>query len=379
MKAAAQLDALTGIRIVAAAGVFLSHLPLVASIPSGLTTFMAAGYNGVTLFFILSGFVLTWSWGTRILPIRGRTLWAFFVARFARIYPVYLFTLFALVFPYFLTGGGDRRLMIIHALTLQPWLSDIMRALAFNAPAWSIGVEVFLYACFPLVILLFAKIQRSKRALLSIGALVVLAAFALAWWFVITGRADLPWSDPQSDHRWLYRTPVTRLGDFTLGVIAALLVKNFTAPRWLATSAQALGVVSIVLLMINPAVFLSAWSWDAAYMLPFTLLIWGLAAGPHTFLARALGTRPMVVMGQASFAFYLIHVWMLAVWPNTAVNFDMWVTVVTTQFIMIMFAAIGIHFGLEEPARKWLIRVLVPKKRPQPAKPNEPEELALAS
>ena len=374
MKPAEQLNALTGIRILAAAAVFLSHLGPLATMPEGIRTFMAAGYNGVTLFFILSGFVLTWSWGSRILPIRGSSLWAFFVARFARIYPVYLFALLIVILPYLTSGTGDRQLMVLHALTLQPWSSHVNRTMSFNGPAWSIGVEVFLYACFPFLILALAKLRHSKRSLLTVAAVAILVTFGLAWWFQVTGRADLPWTDAQSAHRWLYRTPLTRLGDFTLGVIAALLVRGFKAPRWMPPAAQLVGAGSMVLLMFNPDMLMSVWSWDAAYMLPAALLIWGLAAGPWTHPARLLGTKPMVIMGQASFAFYLLHWLMLVAWPNLAFNDGAWVGVVITQFAVIMFLAIGVHFYLEEPARKWLIRVLVPKK---PARSVEPEPLVL--
>lgn len=377
MKPAGQLNALTGIRILAAAAVFLSHLGPLATVPEGIRTFMAAGYNGVTLFFILSGFVLTWSWGSRILPVRGSSLWAFFVARFARIYPVYLFALLVAILPYLTSGSGDRQLMLLHTLTLQPWSSHVDRAFTFNGPAWSIGVEVFLYACFPLVIFILAKLRHSKRALLAVATVAILAMFALAWWFQLTGRADLSAADPQSAHRWLYRTPLTRLGDFTLGVIAALLVQGFKAPRWLPPAAQLVGAASIVLLMCNPDMLMSVWSWDAAYMLPAVLLIWGLAAGPWTHPARLLGTKPMVIMGQASFAFYLLHALILGAWTNAAFSDGAWWGVAITQFAVTMFLAIGLHFYLEEPVRKWLIRVLVPKKPAKPVEAIEPETLVL--
>ena len=52
--AAPRIDALTGVRIVAAVGVFANHIVTPAFVPAPIRTVMAAGYNGVTLFFILS-------------------------------------------------------------------------------------------------------------------------------------------------------------------------------------------------------------------------------------------------------------------------------------------------------------------------------------
>jgi peptidoglycan/LPS O-acetylase OafA/YrhL len=93
----------------------------------------------------------------------------------------------------------------------------------------------------------------------------------------------------------LYRMPATRLGDFAIGIIAALLVRDYMAPVWLSRSAQTIGAGSILALMYSPQLISTAWSWDAAYILPAALLLWGLAAGPQTFLARAFATKPMVI------------------------------------------------------------------------------------
>jgi hypothetical protein len=55
------------------------------------------------------------------------------------------------------------------------------------------------------------------------ATITTLAMTALAAWFVLSGRGSLPWSSVESAHRWLYVTPLTRLGDFTLGILAACL------------------------------------------------------------------------------------------------------------------------------------------------------------
>jgi peptidoglycan/LPS O-acetylase OafA/YrhL len=375
MKSTGPMNALTGIRILAAGAVFLSHLAPPEVFPETLRTFMASGYNGVTLFFVLSGFLLTWNYVDRILPIRAGSLWTFVVARFARIYPVYIFALLVVILPWMLSGIVDP-LMFTHALTLQSWSTHVERAFSYNGPAWSIGVEVFLYACFPLIIFFLAKIRHSKRTLLAVGIVVLVAAFALALWFTLTGRAALPFSDPGSAHRWLYRMPVTRLGDFALGAIAAMLAMNFKAPRWMPLTAQVVGAVSMVILMCNKGLFHSAWSWDSAYMLPGVLLLWGLATGPTTVPSRLLGAKPMVLLGQASFAFYLLHGPLLAVWPVLPAPPAGWVAHAVIHFALIMFMAIGVHLCLEKPAQRWLVRVLDPKGR---AKVVKPEALVLTS
>lgn len=361
-----RLDALTGVRILAAAGVFLSHVPAPAFLPEVARTFMASGYNGVTLFFVLSGFVLAWSYTDRLLPLRADKLWFFFVARFARVYPMYLFALTIVVLPLLMSGAASP-LMLLHAAALQPWAADLGDVYIYNAPGWSIGVEFFLYACFPFLIVGFAKLRNNTTALLVAGVAIVLALFALTWWFVATGRGALPYDHAESAHRWLYRTPATRLGDFSVGIIAALLIRNAKAPLWLARTAQIVGAGGIVTLMCSPQLLGTAWSWDAAYMLPAVLLLWGLAAGPMTILGRGLATRPMILFGEASFAFYLLHQPLIGVLGLTPGGGWSWIVATSIEFFLILLVAVGAHVVIERPAQKWIRRVL---GRPAPTRPT---------
>ena len=72
------------------------------------------------------------------------------------------------------------------------------------------------------------------------AAAVAVAMFALAAVFVVTGHGNLSFADPGSAHRWLYRTPLTRLGDFALGILAARLfvVSPRRKPRLRAASGR---------------------------------------------------------------------------------------------------------------------------------------------
>lgn len=377
-SAGGRIESLTGLRILAAGGVFLSHLAPPSELPDTVKTFMASGYNGVTLFFVLSGFVLAWNYTERFVPFTWRELWAFGVARLGRIYPLYLFALAIFIAPQIASGRIDQ-LALIHALALQPWSSHVERAYAFNAPGWSIGVEFFLYACFPLLILALARVRRSTVLLLVIGATAIVAIFLITWWFVSTGRADLLSSDAQSAHRWLYRNPALRLGDFVVGIVAALIVQNTTAPAWLARCAQLVGVVSVVWMMASASLLATAWSWDAAYIVPFALLLWGLAAGPQTRFSRLLGSPKMVVAGEASFAFYLLHWPLLGVVELPAESWFGWLVAAAVLFSVILLTALGAHRVIERPAQRWVCRVLGPKTRSASSGPEAVEALGAAS
>lgn len=360
-RAPARIDALTGLRIIAATAVFCSHVGAPTFAPGRLQTLMAAGYNGVTLFFVLSGFVLAWNYTDRLARPTGRALWSFAVARLARIYPLYLFALVFAAAPILVSVIPSD--FGLHVLALQTWHPSMLVANSYNGPGWSIGVEFFLYACFPLVVLAFRPVMDRRAALLAIGAVAVVVAGGLAWWFVATGRAaTIPMTDGGSAHRWLYRSPLTRLGDFVLGITAAWLIRTGGPSPRLGAAAQILGTGSIVVLMSDPRLLWSTWSWDVAYMVPVFLLLWGLAAAPRTWFARVLGSRPMVAAGEASFAFYLLHVPLLGLLhiegPDTWAS---WAFTTGLLYVMILLVAVGAHVAIERPAQRFIRRVLDPR------------------
>lgn len=70
--------------------VYFSHIGTPESLPTVFRTFSASGYIGVPLFFVLSGFVLSWNYFDRLRRPTGAGLARYFIARFGRIYPLYV-------------------------------------------------------------------------------------------------------------------------------------------------------------------------------------------------------------------------------------------------------------------------------------------------
>ncbi len=353
-----RLPALTGLRIFAAVAVYFSHVGPPVGSPKVLSTFMLSGYCGVTIFFVLSGFVLSYNYFDALRHPKAGKIWEYLVARFARVYPLYLLVLFFLVVRIHGEGASIEGWWR-HALAIQAWDPNGVQTFSFNQPAWSVSVEFFLYACLPFLIPIVARLRR-PRYLLTLAALVVLALAGLAAWFVATGKGDLPYFVPSSAHRWLYRTPLTRLGDFILGIVAAQLfvtVGHRPRVRQIGRALTPLSIVAIVALMAWPALYYTAWSWDVAYAVPAVCLMFGLAVAPRTIPARLLALPAIVLLGEASYAFYLIHFnaigyfgaggWGTAVSPTR---------VVLEALILgaILAFAVGLHVTVELPARKFL-------------------------
>ncbi|NKY08967.1 acyltransferase family protein [Cellulomonas hominis] len=356
-----RIDSLTGLRMLAALAVFGSHISAPPDVPPDVQHLFTSGYNGVTLFFILSGFVLTWNYMDRLGDhMSARELWSFTVARFARVYPMYAVALLLAVAPLLLDGDSLPHIWS-HVFAVQAWNTDIGVVQAYNGPAWSVGVEFFLYACFPLLVVAARPLRRRPGAVVAVAAAVMATYWLLASWFQASGRASLEWGDPGSDYRWLYREPVTRLGDFVLGMCAALLVKSAprSTPAWWGATAQVVSIGAVIVLMASDYVLGTVWSWDFAYMIPAVVLILGLSLNRRTLLARALSTKTMVLLGEASFAFYLLHHIMLNWFGGEApATLGGWAGQNALHLFVIASTAVGAHYIVEQPARAGIRRLL---------------------
>ena len=175
------IKALTGLRIVAAVWVVLFHFrPLLRDAVPGfldaLTPVLNCGAQGVDLFFILSGFVLTWnyldrmggSWSTRATL---HFLWL----RLARVWPVYLVTLhLAALWVIFTLHVGHIPSQDIYRFTaisyvrqvlmVQLWFQPFFDDSSWDGPAWSISAEWLAYLLFGLVVLVIFRMARATRA-----------------------------------------------------------------------------------------------------------------------------------------------------------------------------------------------------------------------
>lgn len=350
-KSRGNIPALTGMRFVAALMVFVSHYPI-PGLGGAFKRVTDSGYIGVTFFFILSGFVIGYNYLDAFEKhTRSHTI-SYVVARFARVYPLYLF---CILFVWLSTGA--KASIPVYAFALQAWSPDVYTAFGLDGPAWSISVEAFLYLSFPVLVVLFRALGAlgNPSRLLTVGIAVVLAIIGLALYFALTGRGALSPADPASAHRWLYRTPLTRVFDFALGVLAAAWYSRFSAHvsdqgrRGWTLSVYAAIVLIAGMAALKP-LFFSAFSWDAAYAVPFIVVIVGTAMRQESGLAKALSTPAMILLGEASFAFYLIHL-VLGGMYSQAPEGMMKLAFYMAFLVFVTAVSLGLHVGIEKPCR----------------------------
>src|ERR1700742_2683923 len=176
-----EIKALTGLRIVAAVWVVLFHFrPLLHDAIPGfldaLKPVLTCGAQGVDLFFILSGFVLTWnyldrmggSWSTRATL---HFLWL----RLARVWPVYLVTLhlaalwviFTLHVGHVPSPDAGQLTAISYVrqiLLVQLWFVPFFDNSSWDGPAWSISAEWLAYVLFSVLVLVILRMKQATRA-----------------------------------------------------------------------------------------------------------------------------------------------------------------------------------------------------------------------
>ena len=359
----AYYPALTGLRAVAAFAVFgFHHRHLQGLGTSALGSALRLGLGelhiGVSIFFTLSGFLITKRYaGRRFNEAEWRR---YLLHRAARIWPVYLLltlATFAASYPSEARAHPGRWLAELGAsLTLLKGLAEHWYLTGIGQ-AWSLAVEEGFYLLAPLVFWLGWRYRPGRAWPLLAAALLGLG---LATYALLPALG--------SPLFVLKATIFGRLPEFLVGAAFA-----WFAPRrgrgW-ATVGGAAGMALALGLLIEvqrlthdisinsyPGVLLNNW------LLPVATgwLLHGLATEP-TALAGLLGTPLWQWLGRASYCFYLLHVGLL---PNALKPvLGAWLpagAAVAASFGLLVLASLALHRWVEQPAHRWLLARLAPK------------------
>ena len=303
-----QLNALTGLRFFAALAVFNFHYLLPALWPVRFPTFavsmIGSGNSGVSLFFMLSGFVLAYAnsdWHGSRAEIRG-----FWSNRIARIYPTYLLAM-AWFTPFFLLHRFASEPPVV-AITksvgsflpalflVQSWFYPRL-APAWNGPAWTLSVEAAFYLLFPFIAPRLRQMSQSHKLLLCLGCWSLTA---------VISRIDplLIASTPIRDEFFTYN-PLCHLPTFVSGVALGYHYAQRPGSSGAAGSLALLGLLATVAIATVAKGLPFLFAFEAAFLPAFGMLLYGLALGGWP--ARVLSVRPLVALGEASYALYLLQ------------------------------------------------------------------------
>jgi peptidoglycan/LPS O-acetylase OafA/YrhL len=377
-----QLKALTSIRFLFALLVVLFHglepRPEALDVfPGLLKTVISHGYVGVSFFFVLSGFILSYSYAGRISKPGEAT--AFWWARAARILPAYYLAFFVYL-PFAIVAvavSEAPRLAALNALTIASFQLTLTHAwapgaaLAWNSPAWSLSVEACFYALFPMVLPRLEKAPSRALALLAVAAYALSQLAALMIWQIGPSNAaraladamHFPAEDPAGYHLFYMYFPVFRIPEFLFGaVVGVLFVRRRPMTQLGRRICLALGCVGFIAGFSFFDGRVPAPLFSNGVLAPFLVMVLiGLAHSPSRIWSHPLFVR----LGDASYSLYLLHMpvflWVRALDRKSLQMQD-------HSFAVFFIASLVIAIGaslfslayIEQPSRQFIRRRFAP-------------------
>jgi len=350
-----RLDSLTGIRFLAAFFVFMFHMSLVVFDPfsSGPLrrvfgdTFASGGWVGVSLFFVLSGFVLTW---TAKPQVPTRPFWR---KRLLKIFPTHAATW---VITMVAVPGTGALVAVTNLSLLHTWVPVHSFFMSVNSPSWSLCSELLFYLLFPFLLPLVRKIPRGHLVTAVLAMLAVTVAVQLLAQ-LLPARPLAPEGYPISVLRyWLvYYFPLSRLPEFVVGMLVCRLVRETRLLRVNVGLAALLVVGGYVLDSFVPFEL----SLVTVELLPIAILVGALASADTARLSRILRTRLFQWLGNVSFGFYMSQAPVIIYLRLTVMKGKLYSTPEAIGVVVMLFAvtlALGalMHHGVENPSmRRW--------------------------
>jgi peptidoglycan/LPS O-acetylase OafA/YrhL len=354
MQQTGQISSLTALRFFAAALVVVFHFARPNNVM--LETFIGHGAYGVTIFFVLSGFILAYSYslGPGILRANLRAFW---VARLARLYPVYLLGIL-LFAPILLRATNvpawQRAVAGLLSLTVaQAWFHLLGTSWGmWNPPGWSLSAEAFFYLLFPLFCLPLSRLPVRRLMLVACAC----------WVLSVLGMFTHALADGGGDDFWAF-VPLIRLPDFVLGLATGLAWKQrrtraFDGVAPVAGVAATAAMFTAMWLPVD-----AAWFFSGALAPLAALLICSLACN-RGLLARCMSWPPLVTLGCASYALYILHwpMWLIGkhFFGQSRLASQQPNVYFIVYFVVTTVAAYLCYRFFEEPMNRLLRRKLMP-------------------
>ncbi|SFP74850.1 Peptidoglycan/LPS O-acetylase OafA/YrhL, contains acyltransferase and SGNH-hydrolase domains [Hymenobacter arizonensis] len=353
--------ALTGLRAIAAYLIFFLHFrPALDA--EWVQAIFSHFYVGVSMFFVLSGFVIATRYQGNVRLSRS-WWWAYFWRRVARIYPAYLLlngmVLAQLYWPIPAGKGLNTVMLVFLSQSLLRGFSSTLKYVGLPQ-GWSLTVEECFYFSAPL---LLAWQRWGRRGLVGFTASVLGIGLLLTYWCI--GRPALHGFFGSYYHLfnytffgrvfefvigvglarwWVARAATTAAGQWPWRTLAGLMLMSLTVGilAWLQPPMNFYdGLLQPGAIALNNLIFPAG----------VALLLAGLLA-EISWLRTILASRLMQFLGRSSYFFYLVHISTLSLWwakafgPATNSGWRFLATVA--------IAAVGYQF-IEEPLRRWVL------------------------
>ena len=360
----ATIHALTGIRAIAATWVMIAHFgpQLYGLLPATrhVSWWIDNGYLGVEVFFVLSGFIISYNYADRLRSGASRYR-DFLVNRFARLYPVHLVMILVVGALVVAAAVGHVRLNSAANYTPLSFVGNLLMlqaapgVLAWDPPAWSISAEALAYLTFPLTALLLSRLIRPRIAVLA----------ALAW--LVTGTAAMMAMRLATTETTAPAMALLRIS--TEFVAGAMLWKAWDSAgepqglRWDVLAGSAFAVTSVALALLPRQEALPL------VLTPVIAIFVIACAGANGPIGWLLSTRLMIFGGKISYSLYMVHYVVFAMagkvlrWEHfAAAGLPVRLSVMAFYYLVCVAAAVACYKLVEEPGRRAIQRVAARRK-----------------
>lgn len=351
-----EIRALTGLRFLIAFWVFVFHIHIRWPIFDNfiLASIANQGAIGRTFFFILSGFILSYTYNTEL------NLTNYFRSRVARIYPIYIFvaliTLPWLMLQSFigehLTILEVALLLTLGVLLLQAWIPPSLSHWN-NGGSWSISVEAFFYLCFPGLKKLIAKSNRRSSFILLYSSYFMILIISFSVYLYENEGMSLA-----------YSMPIFRIFEFVIGMLAFKLFyrnQSILSSHYLFIGIAFVFLADLVFIGEKLPLYVTH-NWIA---IPFFVLLLINLSEPKNLLSRILSNRILNLLGRSSYSFYSLQVFLILMsikWKSKAQeNLTILENNQTFALILLSVLVVSSIFAyrfIEEPLRKRINRKL---------------------
>ncbi len=343
-----KFDALTGMRAIAAIMVFVYHNRKYwrNDLPFEVMRFISEWHIGVTVFFVLSGFLLAYRYEEKPLESKKSYL-KYILLRIARIFPLYWILLSA----YFLDTPYSKNVntyflqySLFYSLFDKYSVSGIVQA-------WSLTVEFFFYLLAPLLFLLLKKNWKY--------CVLFLIGFFLLGWGIGYGLHEYNGNPEGFLYPFKFMVGSTFFGrsfEFFFGMLLAYLMKKEKGIQFLKGLKKSTFIGGILIIILTVAIAFFARNnfvhgverWEGRLihelLLPVAIVVffWGLMS-EKTWISKILSTKFFVLLGNASFIFYLIHL------SYFNMKLKSYVFLPDNNFVLLWICSVILYFLIEKP------------------------------
>ena len=352
------ITGLDGIRAIAVIMVLAYHLKL---------ALFKSGFLGVTVFFVLSGYLITGILISEVEEEGTIDLKNFWLRRIRRLVPAVMSMAVVIIFVsavvnrvIFTKGCKD---FLASVLGFNNWWQIFNKVSYFEAAGvaspfthcWSLAIETQFYLIYPLILLGIYKLAKSrgegraKRGLLFAGVTLLLALISVILMIVLF--------DPQQDASRVYYGTDTRAFSLLFGALLAILWEYRMVPRRLSASVNmVLGSVSFaVLLVMTIAINGSSNFWYRGgqfFGTILTVLMVYAVSGRKTWLSRFLSNPVLKWIGDRSYSIYLWH-YPIILLISKGIKASWWITLIEIV-LSVVLAELSYRF-IETPIRHGVI------------------------